>query len=127
MSQNFNTNSSEFEAWILVNTSVQAASEIYLNTQYWYPDGFDIFISKGGKTLDVTITDQGSGVHSFMFTDSTYDGQLLKVLVLVKSNAWKQMLGTATFLLVLFGYVVFQRSKTAKKESAPTERVALIE
>ena len=57
LSQNFNTNNSQFIAWIKVNTSVEAPSEIYLNTQYWYPDGFEILITQDGKQIGATITD----------------------------------------------------------------------
>lgn len=40
--QNFNMDTSEFNADFTVNTSIEAPTVLYLNKQYYYPNGVNI-------------------------------------------------------------------------------------
>ena len=69
VSMKFNDTTSNFDATFKVDTSINAPSVLYWNTQYWYPSGISIVVtdSQGGMLTDdkdyVVDHTLGSQVH----------------------------------------------------------------
>jgi len=72
----FNSNTSALTATYTVNTDIAAPTVVYLNTEYWYPDGYGY-----------DIVANGALVSSKQYTVDATDPQRLSITITDKALA----------------------------------------
>jgi len=86
---NFNSDTSAFAGAWTVNTDIKAPTVVYLNSEYWYPNGYTYTLSVNGakpasKQYTVDATDPQR--LSITFTDKALQGKVVALSVTAKSG-----------------------------------------
>ena len=90
-SMQFNTESSNFESSFDVNTSIQQPSVLYYNSQYWYPNGFNIVLYNSYELpltegRDYTLDISQPNYLKFTIINSSLNGQSVTIQLTPKSH-----------------------------------------
>jgi len=82
---NFNTNSGNFKARYTLNKAVTGPTVVYLNEDYWYPNGYAWIVEIDGEEAPKdSFTFDTSDVTRLSITfaaDTTYDGKQISISV----------------------------------------------
>ena len=86
---NFNSDTSAFTGTYTVNTDITAPTVVYLNSEYWYPNGYTYTLTANGtkpasKQYTVDATDPQE--LSITFTDKALAGKVVTIAVTAKSG-----------------------------------------
>jgi len=78
----FDMKTSEFSATFKVDTSIEAATELYASTEFYYPNGKQVSISVDGVQLadsQVEVDSSSANIYKFRVTDAALNGQTVTV------------------------------------------------
>lgn len=82
---NFNTTTGTMRGVFTLDTSIDAETVVYLNTEYWYPNGFNVFFQDGYAHLEQDYKFDGERI-TFKITDKSLNGHMISVLITQKDN-----------------------------------------
>jgi hypothetical protein len=85
---NFATETGKFDGSFTLDKSVKGATVVYLNADYWYPNGYDytVAIDDGHKGADFTIDVTDPTRLTVMFpADTIHDGKQVYITAMPKS------------------------------------------
>ena len=77
---NFNTTTGNFRGTFILDTSIDAETVVYVNTEYWYPDGFHVIFYDGYKIIKQEYGFDGAHI-SFKIEDKNLNGHEITVFV----------------------------------------------
>jgi hypothetical protein len=85
----FDSKTSFFSSTYTVNTSIAAPTVVYLNTEYWYPNGYTYTLTANGVTpasKQYTVDSTDPQRLSITFTDKALHGQIINIAVTPKAG-----------------------------------------
>ena len=83
--QNFNTYTGVFKADFTIDTTIDAPTVVYLNQQYFYPDGVVVSLHVDGEKVNasqVQIDFSDTRYYTFQVTDELLNGKSLSLKAL---------------------------------------------
>lgn len=86
---NFNSATSAFAASYTVDTGIAAPTVVYLNTEYWYPNGYTYTLAANGSkpaSKQYTVDSTDPQRLSITFTDKKLSKAVVTITVTAKSG-----------------------------------------
>lgn len=102
LSMTFNSDTASFEAVFILDTSIEAPTEIYLNQEYWYHKQYEIQIlsHNSGQVINTEIKNTDDRILSFQLSASQQaSGSQVRILLSKKSNRNEDALKTVIELI----------------------------
>jgi len=85
----FDMKNSQFSATFTVDTSIEAATELFASTEFYYPNGKQVTLSVDGVELSesqVEVDSSSENIYKFRVTDSSLNGKTIDVLCAAVEN-----------------------------------------
>lgn len=85
----FDSKTAFFSSKYTVNTSIAAPTVVYLNTEYWYPDGYTYTLTANGvkpASKQYTVDSTDPQRLSITVTDKALQGNVINIEVTPKAG-----------------------------------------